>query len=185
MITHSMNAASVYRSVGLQTKAASQDPYQLVVLMFETVLEDINKARGGIQQRDVLLKIKHIDRAIRIIQEGLRTSLDLDNGGELAGNLASLYEYAVVRLAQANAKNDEAILMEVASLIEPVLDAWKQIGPNADTQPDSSPQTLSPVVPSPVAAAPNVHPLPTTPRRPVGAYASVAAYGKSAVAAGV
>ena len=183
MIQSSLHAASAYRSVGLQTKAAGHDPYQLVVLMFETVLEDIHKARGAIQQSDLALKIKHIDRAIRIIQEGLRTSLDLDNGGDLAANLAALYDYAVVRLAQANARNDESALAEVAGLIEPLLDGWRQIGPNA--QPAEAAAAAAPQATA-AKPAPNVTPLPQAPRRPapVGAYASVAAYAKTAVTAG-
>lgn len=184
MIQTSLNAASAYRSVGLQTKATSHDPHQLVVLMFETLLEDINKARGAIPRNDLALKIKHIDRAIRIIQEGLRTSLDLDNGGELAANLASLYDYAVVRLAQANAQNDESILAQVAGLIEPILDGWKQIGPNAASSPALAAVTGQEPKPAPLAA-PQQPAAPAAPaRRPMGAYASVAAYGKTAAAAG-
>lgn len=181
MNPHRLNAASAYQSVGLQTRAAANDPHQLVNMMFEAVIENVNKARGAIQQGDVQLKLKHIDHAIRIIQEGLITSLDHDNGGELAGNLASLYGYAVVRLVQANAKNDVDMLVEVADLIAPLLDAWKQMRPDSVAP---SPTDLAPVATTHAQPQPLAAPA-AAPRRPVGAYASVAAYGRVAVPAGV
>lgn len=125
----SHRAATAYRSVGLQTRATEHNQYELVAMMFETTLECLNSARGAIQAGDVATKVKSIDKAIRIIQEGLRTSLDTANGGQLASNLAALYDYAVMRLTQANATNNAEHLSEVADLIKPVADAWDEIRP--------------------------------------------------------
>lgn len=121
------NATSAYRNVSLETRSVSHDPYQLVNMMFESVLESLVISRGAIESGDLTLKLKHINKAIRIIQEGLRTSLDLDNGGELAQNLAALYDYVVIRLTQANASNDVKMLQEVAELIKPISEAWSQM----------------------------------------------------------
>jgi flagellar secretion chaperone FliS len=142
MTPPSLKAAAAYRNVGLQTRAAQHDQYQLVVMMFEAVLESLVVARGAIEQKDVATKIQKIDKAIRIIQEGLRTSLDLDNGGELAANLANLYEYCVLRLTQANAANSTAMLEEVGNLIKPVAEAWKQLRSGAPAE-TPAPQTTT------------------------------------------
>jgi flagellar protein FliS len=40
----------------------------------------------------------------------------------------------VVRLTQANARNDDAALAEVQRLIEPLVNSWKQIGASAYPQ---------------------------------------------------
>ena len=72
-------------------------------------------------------KVRLINKAFRIIQDGLRTSLDIENGGELAANLVALYDYCVVRLTQANAANNPDMLEEVVNLLKPVADAWKQM----------------------------------------------------------
>lgn len=48
-----------------------------------------------------------ISKAIAIIQEGLRLSLDKDKGGELAANLDALYDYMGHRLLQANLRTDD------------------------------------------------------------------------------
>lgn len=151
MTSHHHKAASAYRNVGLQTRAPQQDQYQLVVMMFEAVLENLNRARGAIEQHDIPTKIDCITKAMRIVQEGLRTSLDLENGGELAANLANLYDYCVMRMTQANAGNDTSMLLEVAGLIQQVADAWKELRqsstaeqPAAGTESDTPPASATP-----------------------------------------
>lgn len=147
-------AANAYRNVGLQTRAPQHDQYELVVMMFESVLESLARARGALEAGDTVAKVQHIGKAIRVVQEGLRTSLDLDNGGELAANLANLYDYCVMRLTQANAASDTTMLDEVASLIKPVAEAWRQMRTGADTKaPDTPTEVHAP------ATAPKVPPV--------------------------
>lgn len=150
MSTPFHNATSAYRTVSLETRSVAHDPYQLVNMMFESVLESLAISRGAIESGDLALKLKHINKAIRIVQEGLRTSLDLDNGGELAQNLAALYDYVVIRLTQANASNDVKMLQEVAELIKPVSEAWAQM---RGTQESSAP--VAPAVKTPATEPKN------------------------------
>ena len=67
--------------------------------------------------------------AIDIISNGLKASLDEEKGGDLAGRLGSLYDYMVLRLLQANLKNDDKALEEVAGLISELHSAWREISP--------------------------------------------------------
>lgn len=127
MSTFNRQAASAYRNIGLETRAAEQDQHQLVALMFETVLEALNAALGAMARNELPEKIKKINHALLILQEGLYASLDLKNGGELGQNLAALYDYCSVTLTQANLKNDADKVQEVIGLIKPVAEAWAQI----------------------------------------------------------
>ena len=52
-------------------------------------------------------------------------------GGELAANLHQLYSYCLLRLTQANAQGDIAIVDEVLRVLEPVIDGWSEIGGQA------------------------------------------------------
>lgn len=150
-----LKGMSAYRDVDIQTRSVQTDQFELVALMFEGVMESVTRAKGALQQADTPTKIVEISRAVRIIQEGLRTSLDLDNGGELAQNLANLYDYCVVRLTQANAQNSVEALDEVAVLIKPVADAWRQMrnASPAATDSDSSMADEAPAKPSVPPAA--------------------------------
>lgn len=124
-------AASAYASVGLESRAAGSGSHELVIMLFEGLLERISLAKVAIEARDVAGKVKRIDKALQILNEGLRTHLDVKSGGELAQNLDALYEYCSMRLVQANARNDVAALSEVYGLIEPILEAWKQMRPGS------------------------------------------------------
>jgi flagellar protein FliS len=103
------------------------DPHKLVRLLFDALLVAIGSSKLAIQRKDVAAKVKHISHAIRILEEGLIAPLDMEKGGEIAANLKNLYDYCVMRLIRANVGSDEAMLDEVRSLLEPVIDGWAQI----------------------------------------------------------
>ena len=51
----------------------------------------------------------------------------MEKGGEIATNLASLYDYCNRRLMHANLKNDLEAVQEVKRLISEIRDAWSQV----------------------------------------------------------
>jgi len=69
-----------------------------------------------------------IGRAGRIVDEGLKASLDMQGGGALAAELNELYAYVSLRLLHANLHNDADALDECRRLIRPLREAWAQIG---------------------------------------------------------
>ena len=121
-------SASAYRQVGVETSVARANPHDLVNMLFDGLLLAMGSARAAMQRGDIKSKCQQIVIAVRILEEGLKCSLDLQQGGPLAANLNDLYGYCVVRLTQANARNDDAALAEVVALIEPVASGWKEIG---------------------------------------------------------
>nr|WP_315480844.1 flagellar export chaperone FliS [uncultured Rhodoferax sp.] len=123
---HSRTAAA-YKRASVEASVEMADPHQLVTLLFEALQRHISAAKLALQAKDVPQKCKQIGAAVRILEEGLKAPLDLERGGEIAANLNALYDYCVNRLVLANARNDEAGLDEVAGLIEPVANGWKQI----------------------------------------------------------
>lgn len=120
-------AAAAYRSVGTETSVQGADPHHLVGLLFDALLQSIATARGSLARQDVAAKGVAIGKAVRILEEGLKAGLNTREGGEVAANLRSLYDYSIMRLTHGNLNNDEAALVEVAQLIEPIADSWKQI----------------------------------------------------------
>ena len=121
-------SASAYRKIGVETQVDQANPHQLVGMLFEGLFLAIGAARAALQRGDISAKGRQIGIAVRILDEGLRGGLNLEQGGELAGNLHDLYQYCVMRLTQANLRNDDAALAEVQRLIEPVSNGWKQMG---------------------------------------------------------
>ena len=124
---YSPRAANAYQRINVETSMHTIDQHQLVSLLYEGVLNAVATARGAMARGDVLGKVNGISKAVRILEEGLSTALDKEDGGELAQNLGDLYDYCLHRLILANARNDDAMMLEVMRLIEPVALGWTEI----------------------------------------------------------
>ncbi len=120
------NQASAYQNTGNYSSTMYADPHSLVTQMFDGALQRLAQAKGAVTRGDVKQKGETISKAIRIIGS-LEGCLDHEQGGELSQNLASLYEYMNLTLAQANIQNDIAKLDEVSSLLTEIKSAWLQI----------------------------------------------------------
>ena len=124
---HSHRTANAYQRINVETSMHTIDQHQLVSLLYEGVLGAIATARGALARGDVSTKCNSVAKAVRILEEGLMTALDRNAGGALAENLGAVYEYSLRRLIQANARNDDAMLQEVARLIAPIAQGWKDM----------------------------------------------------------
>ena len=122
-----MNSAlSSYSDYGYNTEIEYADPHRLIQMLFEGALKRIAFAKGAMQRKEIAEKGKFISQTIEIVG-GLRASLDVDNGGDIAANLESLYEYISRRLVTANVKDSEEILDEISGLLGVVKIAWDAI----------------------------------------------------------
>ena len=138
MFGSTTNGAKAYATVGVETGVTAASPHKLVVMLFEGAMVAITSAIQHMQSGDIARKGLAISKAIAIIDQGLRASLDKKIGGEVALNLDALYEYMSNRLVIANLKNQVDVLEEVYQLLKGLKDAWDAIGPsNAGTTPES------------------------------------------------
>jgi len=125
----STRAASAYQRVGVETSITGADPHQLVVLLFDGLLDSLTKVSGAMSRGDIQEKSRYLNKSIQILQDGLRGVLNEKEGGDVAKNLDSLYSYAVFELTKANLSNSPEAVQSVIELIRPVAEAWKAIRP--------------------------------------------------------
>lgn len=119
---------AAYQSAATHGGVAASDPHRLIVMLLDGAVERIATARGCMQRNETAEKARLINRAVSIIGE-LRNSLDLRNGGQIAANLAELYDYMCRRLLLATAGNKVEMLDEVSSLLHEIRGAWIAIAP--------------------------------------------------------
>ena len=119
--------ASTYKQVGLETEIAGADAHKLVLMLLDGAISAIKLSSIGINKRDYQTKSAQISKAISIINEGLRASLDHQQGGQIAGRLDSLYLYITSQLLEANLSNRIEPLDEALELLVMIQDAWKGI----------------------------------------------------------
>lgn len=128
-MTFGRQGATAYRSESVQA-AEYADPHTLVTMLLDGAIERIAQARGALERGITARKGERIGKAIAIL-DSLLASLDLEKGGEVAANLASLYDYMMRRLLHANLKNDAAALDEVQQLLREVKSGWAGIAETA------------------------------------------------------
>lgn len=116
-------AYSSYHSVNLDAQTARASPVELVLVLTDGLLEELARARGHVVGKRYELKAASLNKCTEIIN-GLSSSLDYDQGGEVVANLGRLYDYCVARLYRAGVDMDPAILDEVVGLLTTIKQGW-------------------------------------------------------------
>lgn len=127
MFSSAHSPSDAYALVGVETGVMAANPHKLVLMLFDGALLAIAMARQAMATNKISEKGEEISRAIDIISNGLKVSLDMQAGGELAARLGALYDYICSRLLQANLRNEAAALNEVDALLRELKTAWEEI----------------------------------------------------------
>lgn len=113
-----------------QTEVQSRTPLELVTMLYDGALRFLGVARDAIERRDINARREALNRALAIIGE-LQSTLNMEQGGEVAAELDKLYEYANTRLLDAAMKNDVAPIDEVRRIFEILREGWATIANGA------------------------------------------------------
>lgn len=118
-----------YKKIELQTRIDAASPHELINLLLQGARTHIATAQGNIERQEIQEKGEHISKALSII-EGLKTSLNHEQGGKIAENLYQLYGYIEYLLLKANRNNDQELLAQSNSLLAQVHQAWQDVTPS-------------------------------------------------------
>lgn len=121
------NGIFEYRKVGVQSGVESATPHKLIQMLIDGAIEKVQLARGYMERHEIAKKCETVSWAMAII-DGLRSSLDMSAGGDIAANLDALYDYMLRRLLDGNLDNDPAALDEVGKLLTELREGWNGIG---------------------------------------------------------
>ncbi|WP_278537962.1 flagellar export chaperone FliS [Delftia acidovorans] len=119
--------ASAYNQVGVQSVVNGASPHMLIQLLFNALDASLNAAKGAMQRGSIEEKGIQIGKAVRILEEGLKAAVDVDQGGELAQNLITVYDYSITQLTFANLRNDVQLLQSVQDVLAPIAQGWSDI----------------------------------------------------------
>ncbi|MFZ6744167.1 flagellar export chaperone FliS [Undibacterium sp. JH2W] len=141
--------ANAYAKVGIETGVVAASPHKLIVMLFDGAIVAISNAVHHLSAGEIASKGQAISKAIAIIENGLRASLDKKAGGEIALSLDSLYEYMTARLLQANLENSDVMLTEVQNLLRDLKTSWEAIAPNKEIVNEAPKMNVDPLSPRP------------------------------------
>ena len=101
-------------------------PARLVAKLYEAAITALRQAIQAIETGEIEQRWRANKRAIDIIEHLLLT-LDLDRGGEIAGDLKRLYTFMMRQLATVDLRNDPAPARAVIALLEPLHRSWCEL----------------------------------------------------------
>lgn len=106
-----------------QNAVQGANPGQLTLMLYNGLVKFINLGIKSIEEKDIKGSHDALVRAQEIVAY-LNDTLDMQY--ELSSKLASLYEYMLRRLVEANAKKDGGIAAEVLELAGELRETWQQ-----------------------------------------------------------
>jgi len=119
--------AEQYRRVDVSGRLTDAGPHKQVSLLLEAVCSYIRRAQVCLENgSEPARKGQAISQACTVIAH-LSSALDFAAGGEIASNLAALYDYLLRRLTWANAHNDVSALQEALTLLSDIESAWNAL----------------------------------------------------------
>jgi len=133
--------ASIYKSDGM----AASSPQKLLVLLFDRLVSDLERALDAIEASQVETAHKALINAQEIVFE-LQLALDPEVWPG-AVELYSIYEYVLGLLVEANASKTIQPVKECLEAIKPLGEAWNDAyqALRAEPQPTTIASALTPV----------------------------------------
>jgi len=106
-----------------QQAATTDDPYMLILKLYEGLLKFLSFVENAIEEDDIETKFEYINKSIAIFDE-LRNVLDFD-GGDIAYYLDGLYLYQIETLFSAGVDNNLTAVAQVKKVVTGLIEAWK------------------------------------------------------------
>lgn len=105
----------------MEMHAAS--PERLVVVVFEQLVVNLERARIAMERKDVELRVTSLRRARGLVGELLAT-LDFDKGGKVATQLADLYQFMLYELVDIGQRGDLVTMRKLVNIATSLRDGF-------------------------------------------------------------
>lgn len=101
----------------------SASPDRLLLMLFDHLLVQLERARIGTERADLNMQVAALVKARAILGELLAT-LDFEQGGEIATQLADLYQFMLLQLVDVGQRRDVAMLRRLSALAGTLRDGF-------------------------------------------------------------
>lgn len=105
---------------------ATASPKKLLIMLYDGAIKNLRLAELSLNEKNLENVNKYLTKAQDIITEFM-TTLNFEDGGEVAQNLYRLYEYMDYRLIRANIDKDIEPIKEIKKYLEELRDTWMKI----------------------------------------------------------
>ena len=124
-MTHHLNLELIPEEL----RMASQS--RLIVMIYDEIIDALNRTIAAAEAGAIQDRFNASTEVIALITH-LADALDLEQGGQLAEDLAQIYKFIVVHLPWVNLKNDPQPARDVLKLVTPLRNAWCELDARID-----------------------------------------------------
>lgn len=117
-MSYSSQAAN-YREL----EVLSASPDRLLLMLFDHLVVQLERARIGIDRKDVTMQVTALTKSRAIVGELLAT-LDFEQGGDIAQQLADLYQFMLVELVDVARREDTTMLTRLSGIVSTLRDGF-------------------------------------------------------------
>ena len=121
-----MSTFSNYQNAYKKASVNTLDQNKLIIMLYDGAIKNANFAVQHMESGDIEKVHDSLIKTKNIVTELLAT-LNMDQGGEIAKNLKSLYSYMFSQLVEANMEKKSEPVLAVIDLLKELRGAWVQI----------------------------------------------------------
>ncbi|MBR9649638.1 flagellar export chaperone FliS [Thalassovita aquimarina] len=125
-------ARNKYRQTETSGMNIPDNPYQIIRVVLTELEQSLNVLKAAEQAKSDYPQ-DHVNKSLRAIYL-LQSSLDFEQGGDIATSLFELYEFCRQTVLRAFRREEGAQITDAADAISGILDAWTEIGPQVERQ---------------------------------------------------
>ena len=121
-----MSTYSNYQNAYKKASVNTLDQNKLIIMLYDGAIKNANFAVQHMESGDIEKVHDSLIKTKNIVTELLAT-LNMEQGGEIAKNLKSLYSYMFSQLIEANMEKKSEPVLTVIDLLKELRGAWVQI----------------------------------------------------------
>ena len=126
---------NAYKNANRDAVVESEDPQALIMILLDELLRAMHSYANLVEKdkSNEARKNNHFTRSLTMLY-GLQSSLNFDEGGEVAENLFRLYEYARVQLLNTSQTGQIDGTQVAISALTDIREAWSIMDPKNEIQ---------------------------------------------------
>lgn len=110
----------------LTQQVMTATPAKLVYMLYDKAIASLREATAAIEAGNVEARWRANNRATEIVTH-MWSTLDMENGGEIAENLDRLFSFILTLLTEVDLQNDPEPARKAITLLEPLRDSWRDL----------------------------------------------------------
>jgi flagellar secretion chaperone FliS len=110
----------------VSNEVMTASPNKLLLMLYDGAIKNLKLSEMAMKEKNIEKANLYIQKTQNIIAEFMST-LNFNEGGEIAKGLQQLYSYMFTTLIQANLQKDLQKILEVRGYMEELRETWAQI----------------------------------------------------------